>query len=61
MGQNPEAERYRQAAERVLEQLDWTINYLYRIRKERLAGALSRNRDAIRRRLQNPPRLTPAP
>lgn len=51
MSQNPEAERYRKAAERILEQLDWTINYLYGIRKDKLAGALSRNRDAIRRRL----------
>ena len=60
MAQNPEAERYRNAAERILEQLDWTINYLHRIRKDKLAGALSRNRDAIRRRLDNRP-PTPAP
>ena len=60
MGQNPEAERYREAAERILEQLDWAINYLYRIRKHKLADALSRNRDAVRRRLRNPPR-TPTP
>ena len=60
MGQNPKAEHYREATERILEQLDWAINYLYRIRKDKLAKALSRNRDAIRRRIRNPPRTPTA-
>jgi len=47
-----EAERYREAAEATLEQLDWCIGYLHRIRKPALADALSRNRAEIRRRLR---------
>jgi hypothetical protein len=55
MAENRDARRYREAAERVLEQLDWAINYLHRIRKHKLADALARNRDTIRRRLRNQP------
>ena len=51
MTEDPEAGGYREAAERLLQQLDWAINYLYRIRKHKLADGLARNRDAIRRRL----------
>ena len=46
-----DAERYREAAEATLDQLDWCIGYLHRIRKSALADALSRNRSEIRRRL----------
>ena len=46
-----EAERYRDAAEAALDQLDWCINYLHRIRKADLAAALARNRSQIRRQL----------
>ena len=60
MGQNPEAERYWEAAERILEQLDWATNYLYRIRKDTLADVLSRNCDSVRRSLGSPPQ-TPTP
>jgi hypothetical protein len=54
-----EAGRYWEATERILEQLDWAINYLSGIRKHELAAALARNRDEIRRRLREPP-LTPS-
>ena len=47
-----EAERYRRAAEETLDQLDWCINYLYRIRKPRIAGVMAKNRSAIRRRMR---------
>jgi hypothetical protein len=46
-----EAERYRAAAEAALEQLDWCIAYLHRIRKSPIAAALARNRSEIRKRL----------
>jgi hypothetical protein len=42
-----ETERYRQAAIHALEQLDWCIEYLYKIRKAELARALARNRSLI--------------
>ena len=42
-----EAKRYREAAELALEQLRWSINYLYRIRKPALAERLERNREHI--------------
>jgi hypothetical protein len=41
-------ERYRTAAEDALQQLDWCIGYLHGIGKRRIAGALARNRSAIR-------------
>jgi hypothetical protein len=47
-----DAERYREAAKATLEQLDWCIGYLHRIRKPALADALARNRAEIRRRLR---------
>ena len=46
-----EVDRYRQAAEVALQQLDWTINYLLRIRKPEIARSLAKNQGAIRRRL----------
>jgi hypothetical protein len=42
-----EAKRYREAAELAFDQLQWAINYLYRIRKSALAQRLERNRDHI--------------
>ena len=47
----PDAERYREAAEATLEQLDWCIGYLHRIRKPAIADALARNRSEIRSRI----------
>ena len=46
-----EAERYRQAANDALQQLDWAIGYLHGIRKTDISRALSRNRTFIRRQL----------
>jgi hypothetical protein len=47
-----ETERYRRAAEETLDQLDWCVSYLYRIRKPQIAKAIERNRSAIRRRMR---------
>lgn len=44
-------ERYRQAAEDALQQLDWCIGYLHGIRKNAEARMLSRNRQVIREHL----------
>lgn len=46
-----ELERYRQAANDALEQLDWCIGYLHGIRKTAIAGVLARNRQFIRQHL----------
>jgi hypothetical protein len=46
-----EADRYRQAAEDALQQLDWAIGYLHGIRKTDISKALAKNRSFIRRRL----------
>ena len=46
-----ETDRYRQAAEDALQQLDWTIGYLHGIRKTGISKALARNRSYIRKRL----------
>ena len=43
---------YRRAAEETLDQLDWCVEYLYHIRKPRIAQAIARNRSAIRRRMR---------
>jgi hypothetical protein len=45
-------ERYRAAAAEALNQLDWVIAYLNRLRKRELAAALRRNRDEIADRLR---------
>ena len=47
-----EAERYRRAAEQTLDQLDWCVNYLYRVHKPEIAAVLAKNRSAIRRRMR---------
>jgi hypothetical protein len=46
-----EIERYREAALQALDQLEWCINYLHRVRKPELARALARNRKQILERL----------
>jgi hypothetical protein len=46
-----EATRYRLAAEEAVGQLDWVVNYLYRIRKDSIARVLDKNRSVIRRDL----------
>jgi hypothetical protein len=45
-----ESERYRRAALEALGQLEWCVDYLYRIRKSDIAKAISRNRNQIIRR-----------
>jgi hypothetical protein len=50
-----EAERYRQAAEDALQQLDWCIGYLHGIRKVRISRALARNRNYIRTNMMDRP------
>jgi hypothetical protein len=55
-----ELERYRQAAEDALQQLDWCIGYLHGIRKVQISRALSKNRSHIRRSLLRRPEQ-PAP
>jgi hypothetical protein len=47
-----EAERYREAAELALSELQWCIEYLYRIQKPTLAKGLKANRERIRARLR---------
>jgi hypothetical protein len=49
--QDRDVERYRQAAEDALQQLDWCIGYLHGIRKVQVSRALARNRSYIRSRL----------
>jgi hypothetical protein len=46
-----QVERYRQAAEDALQQLDWCIGYLVGIRKQQIASSLSKNRSYIRTQL----------
>ena len=46
-----ELERYRQAAEDALQQLDWCIGYLHGIRKLDVSRALAKNRSYIRQQL----------
>jgi hypothetical protein len=42
-----EIERYREAAMRALDQLEWVVGYLYEIRKPKIARAIARNRRQI--------------
>ena len=46
-----DGQRYRQAAEDALGQLDWCIGYLHGIHKRRISTQLARNRAYIRRKL----------
>jgi hypothetical protein len=56
-----ELNRYRQAAEDALQQLDWCIGYLHGIRKIEISRALAKNRSYIRTRLlQQPEEPVPA-
>jgi hypothetical protein len=50
-----ELERYRQAAEDALQQLDWCIGYLHGIRKMDISRALAKNRAHIRTQLLRRP------
>jgi hypothetical protein len=46
-----EAVRYEHAALMALDQLDWCVEYLRRIRKTQIADRVARNREAIIGRL----------
>jgi hypothetical protein len=46
-----ETDRYRQAAQDALEQLDWCIGYLHGIHKTKISSQLARNRAHIKRNL----------
>jgi hypothetical protein len=46
-----EVDRYRRAAEEALNQLDWCVNYLYRVRKNAIAQVIEKNRSHIRRQM----------
>ena len=48
-----EMERYREAAEDLMSQLDWAIGYLHGIRKSEVSNVLAKNRSYIRTRLMN--------
>ena len=54
-GRLEDLERYRQAAEDALQQLDWCIGYLHGIRKVDISRALARNRAHIRTQLLRRP------
>jgi hypothetical protein len=47
-----EAKRLKTAAELALDQLEWCVNYLYRIRKPTLAKQLEQNRAHILTQVQ---------
>lgn len=55
MASDHETERYRQAAEDALAQLDWCIGYLHGIHKTKISTQLARNRAHIRRNLLQQP------
>jgi hypothetical protein len=46
-----EIARYRVAAEETLEQLEWCVRYLHRIRKTEVAEAINKNRRQIRKQM----------
>jgi hypothetical protein len=48
-------ERYRQAADDALQQLDWCIGYLHGIKKGKISRALAHNRSVIRTSLLHRP------
>jgi copper oxidase (laccase) domain-containing protein len=49
-----EIERYREAADNALDQLEWTVGYLDQIHKRQIARVLDRNRRQIIDRMQSP-------
>ena len=50
-----DTERYRQAAEDALQQLDWCIGYLHGINKTKISTQLAKNRSHIKRNLMREP------
>ena len=57
---NNEAERYRNAAEEALQQLDWCIGYLHGIRKGQISTRLAKNREYIKKNMMKE-QTTPTP
>jgi hypothetical protein len=55
MADKGEAERFREAADEALQQLDWCIGYLHGIRKSQLSYRLAQNRDYIKKNLMRKP------
>ena len=51
MTKNDETARYREAAHRALDQLDWCIEYLRSIRRTQISKQLAENRSRIERTL----------
>lgn len=52
MAREEEAARYQRAAQLALDQLDWCVKYLERIRKYSIAKQVAKNHAAISRRLR---------
>ena len=50
-----EAERYKQAADDALQQLDWCIGYLHGIHKSQISKQLAKNRSYIRQNIMKEP------
>jgi hypothetical protein len=48
-----EIERYREASDSALDQLEWVVGYLNKIHKPQIARALDRNRKQILQRRQH--------
>jgi hypothetical protein len=55
MARDNEAERYKQAAEDALQQLDWCIGYLHGIHKTKISAQLAKNRSFIKKELMEEP------
>ena len=53
MANDDEAARYREAARLTLQQVDWCVNYLYRIRKTQIARVIAENSSAIAQKLES--------
>ena len=51
MASDDENDRYRQAAQDALEQLDWCIGYLHGIHKTKISTQLAKNRAYIKKNL----------
>ena len=60
MASQAETDRYRQAAEDSLQQIDWCIGYLHGIRKTQLSKQLAKNRNYIKGNLMKEP-VEPTP
>lgn len=54
MARAEEVARYRKAAHATLNELDWCVEYLRRIQKEKLSQQLATNAAGIRQRIGEP-------